>query len=362
MKTGQKISTRQMVALLFAGMLSPTIRALPRRSTSLGGEAGWLSCLIAAVPLLLVIWCVMGCLKRMPAGSGMGELFERALGHRLGRILSGMYALWMMLVMAVFLRLYAERFLSTTYQTGELYLFLSVMVAMMLWMSEGSFGAFARMGEIFCFLLVAALALALGLAAGNVKLEHVLPLWWEDTPDALLVALPALGTLGYGVTAFFLAGQVKDAREGRGKVVKWSAAFCLMLTCMQFIVVGLFGPTLTAQMEVPFFMTAKEVNIAGGVERIESVIVTLWVLTDLVLLGLFVRSACAAIQHCFHLEDGQKVASPMIMCLLPIALLVASTSFELEQFNTKVVTGMNLILAYLVPLFVCAMARLRKRL
>lgn len=358
----RQITTRQMLVLLFAGMLSPTIRALPRRSVAAGGTGGWLSALVAIFPVLLVVWSILACLRRMPKGSGLGELMECGVGRGAAKVLAAGYAVWILLSVAVFLRIYSERFLSTTYATSSIYLFLISILLLTLWNSNGSFGAFARMGRIFFVILVLTLILVLGMTAGQVKLEHVFPLWWQDTPAVLRASIPAMGTLGYGVFTFFLGGQTKDLAEQRGMVLRWTFGFGILLTVMQFITVGLFGAPMVARMQVPFFMLTKEINVYGAMERMESVIIALWVVTDVVLVGLMIRAACAALQFTFGLSDGQKVATPMILGMLPAAILIAGSQFALEEFCIEVVNTGNLILGYVVPLGICLLAKVRKRL
>ena len=358
----RQITTRQMMILLFAGMLSPTIRALPRRSVAAGGTGGWLSSLIAIFPLMLVVWSVLNCLHRMPKGSGLSELMECGVGRSVARVLTAGYAFWILLSVAVFLRIYSERFLSTTYTSGSIYLFLIPVLALVLWNGSGSFGAFARMGKIFFFILVLTLALVLGMSAGQVKVEHVFPLWWQDAPDILRSSLYAAGTLGYGVFAFLLGGQTRDLSEHRGTVLRWTFGFGLLITVMQFITVGNFGAPMVSRMQVPFFMLAKEIHVYGAMERLESVIIALWVVTDVVLAGWMLRAACAALQYAFHLSDGQTVVTPVVLGLLPASILIAGNQFALEDFCIKVVNTGNLILGYGVPFMVCLLAKARRRL
>ena len=53
-----RISLRQLLALLFAALLAPAIGVLPSQTAALAGEAGWLSAL-AALPVLLGLCWVL---------------------------------------------------------------------------------------------------------------------------------------------------------------------------------------------------------------------------------------------------------------------------------------------------------------
>ena len=54
---------------------------------------------------------------------------------------------------------------------------------------------------------------------------------------------------------------------------------------------GNFGPGLTARMDTPFFMMVKGIGIEGTFQRVESVIIALWVFSDLALLNLLAAPA-----------------------------------------------------------------------
>ena len=80
-----RISLRQLLALLFAALLAPAIGVLPSQTAALAGEAGWLSAL-AALPVLLGLCWVLFALLR-PAGEGAG-IFPSPPSRNLNRRLA----------------------------------------------------------------------------------------------------------------------------------------------------------------------------------------------------------------------------------------------------------------------------------
>lgn len=91
-----------------------------------------------------------------------------------------------------------------------------------------------------------------GLALFQVKGENLLPLWTEPAAQTLYAALPVSGVLGYGLYAAFLYTPEEGGREG-GRWVRWCAGGCLALCGTQLVILGVFGPALTAELESPFF-------------------------------------------------------------------------------------------------------------
>lgn len=357
-----KISMRQLMVLLFAALLSPAIRVLPARTAQIAGRAGWLSALVALPVLLGLCWVLWRLLRPREEGTGLGVVLEQVWGGALGRVLLGAYLLWGLVLLAVSGRLYAQRLLSTGYRNAPMVLFLVLLFAVVLWVAWGKLSAFARAGEVFYLVLCVALGAVLIFAALRVEVENVLPVWVDDVPGALFSALPVLNTAAYGIYGVFLTGSVTRRETDRARVCRWVIAFCILLTVLQLINMGNFGPGLVSRMEVPFFMMAKGIGLRGAFQRVESVVVALWVLSDLIFVGLLVFSLCEVSRRLFRLNRS-RVAAPFVVVLgLGGALLLFPSAFRLEWFADHVVPVGNLILAYGVPLLTLALAAVRGQL
>jgi len=356
------ICVRDMLLLLGVGLLSPMIRVLPRWSAAAADEAGWMAALAALAPLLAVMACLFWAVNRLPERGGLGELLTRAFGRAGGRAVCAVYFVWTLFSLCAALRMYGERFMSTAYRDTSLALFLVVLLALELWISYGKLGAFARMGRIFSYILMATVALVAAFSLPNMETRNLLPVWFDDAPAVAASALPALANLGTGIFLFFLSGQVERKKENRRVAMKWTAGFCLLMSLLSAIIIGCFGSRLVIRMQVPFFALAREVKVSGAIDRVESLVVAVWVLTDVVLIGLLIRVACAAARVAFRLEDGGRLATPILFAAFPGAFLVAENMFALTELSNGILAAGNLILAYGVPPAACLAAKLRKRI
>lgn len=267
----------------------------------------------------------------------------------MGRVLCGVFGLWMLLLACLTLRLGVERLTSTLYPNTGMGLFFLAVLAVEWWLGKQKLPVLARMGQIFFFAVVLTLALVLVMGIGSIHLYNVWPVWTQDLPGVARATVPALGVLGTGVGTLFCFGQVTDRRGGRRLALGWTAALCLTLAALAFVVLGVFGPAVVQRLQIPFFSLAKEVCIEGAVERLEPLVVTMWVFTDLALLGLLLRSARRALALAVGGEEGRSLA-PLLLLLLPGAYLVAGSFFALERsYETWFLWG-DLVLFYGVPL------------
>lgn len=355
-----QISMRQMMVLLFTALLSPAIRVLPARTAERAGALGWTSTLLA-LPVLLALCGILSALFRdTPEGTGLGERFQEILGRPLGKGLVALYLLWGLLLLCANTRLFGLRFLSTSYRNAPLGMFIAVLAGLIVWITRKKLAAFARAAEIFYLALALILGGALLFGLSHVELENLFPVGSEELKGVIPAAEPALAMLGYGIFAAFLGGNVTRRPENRGRSMRWAGALCLALTLLQAVCLGNFSPRLAQRMDTPFFMMVKGIGVRGAFERIESLVIALWVLSDLAFLGLLAFSCCAMAQTLFGLRDRRSAALPVGGIALAGALLLFPNAFALAEWMERTVYPGNLLLGFLAPLALLLILRLKK--
>lgn len=344
-----RISLRQLLALLLAALLSPAVRLLPARTAEEAGAAGWLSSLVMLPVVLGLCWVMSALFRRAEEGDGLGEIIRRSLGRPLGTLVLTLYLLWGLFLLCANTRLFGLRFLSTSYRNAPMGVFLLTALLLVVWLIRKPLAVFARAGEIFCLALVLCLALCLVFGLFQVRAEHVLPVWWEDAPGVLRAGRPVLAVAGYGVFGAFLAGRVVRCPDGRRRSMKWAVVFCLLLTGLQLVCLGNFGPGLTARLEVPLFMMVKGIGVPGAFERVESVVVALWALSDLALLGLLASACCTIARTVFPIKKrGAAVLSVAALALVG-GLFFFPDSFTLRRWMAQIGEWGSIAFGFFVP-------------
>lgn len=354
-----KISMRQLLVLLFAALLSPTIHALPAAPAAVAGEGGWLSSLVALPVGLAMCWVTLTLLRGLPEGTGLAGAMHITLGPVLGRIVLAVYLLWGILELAAGVRLCGARILSTGYTNAPLLLYMVLLLGAVLWITRGRLAAFARAGEIFYLILSITLGVVLLLAAFHIEAENLFPIWTEDVPAVLASSLSVLSVLGTAVLGAFLDGTVTRRKSDKSRALRWTAAACLMLTGLQIVNLGNFGPALIARLEQPFFMMVRDIGVHGAFQRAESVIMAVWVLSDLVFAGLIAFACCAMAKELFCLKHGNSAAVPVVVLGLAASVFLFPNAFSLERFGDKILGPASLVLGFCVPLLLLFIAKLR---
>lgn len=353
--TDAPISRRQLLTLTFAALLSPAVRVLPAETARRAGEAGWLSAL-AALPVVLALCWVLRALLRS-AGGDMTLAIRQAAGGALGKVVIALYLLWGLFLLAANARLVALRFLSVGYRNGPMPLYVLAVMALVFFLVRRPVRVLGRAGEVFYLALAIGLGFSLIMGLFQIQPVRALPVWSQDVPGLLSAAVAVLGVFGYAVFAAFLAGSGEDTR--RSSLFRWAGVFCLILTLLQLVCIGSFGAGLTERMHSPFFMMVKGIGIRGTFQRVESVILALWVLSDLALLALL-ACACSVMAQALLPVRRERAVLPVAALGAAGGLWLFPSAFALGQ--TMVLVGLpgSLIMGFGLPLALWIALRLRQ--
>lgn len=339
------ISHTQLTALLWAGALAPAAELLPTVVLPEAGRGSWLAPL-AAIPLVLCSGWLVG---QLADGEGLASGIRNSLGPVVGRIVLLLYIGWAVLLLALRLRLCAQRLLATGERDGALWIFLLGAAVLVVWMGMGRLPAFARAGQLFLAILLAAGAAVLLLSLSRVELERILPLWREELWGGFRGALSTAGTLGWVFYGGFLLERGGAKRPGRWYWPAWGIGGCALLALAQGIILGNLGTELAGRLDSPFFTLAKSVGVEGAFQRVESVIAAIWTLADLAL-GVLLLFAIRAMGRPL-LPKGKEswVAGGTFLLALGLAFALF-TGRSASEWNRTWVPAGNLLLGILLPI------------
>lgn len=292
---------RQLMALVFVSSLAPAVRLMPKFNAQTAGSASWISPLIALPFLVLFVWFLSAYMAQRKNGEGLGELILRTNGKFFGSIVLVATSVFLIFCCGFILRSGAERFICTVYPAGGPWPFVVVMLALGIIAALGPRKALLRSARIFSPLLVVVLVVVLAFALTAVELDRLLPLS-KGEPDKLgLAAVPMLeifaGTLAYSA---FLERTSEKTRGRAAAYSLWLIPVCLLFTALCLAAIGNYGAQLTARFSYPFFAMIQNVTVFRTIERIEAMVVALWVLPDFIIFAMMLIVA----SHCLRLVFG----------------------------------------------------------
>lgn len=352
-ETREKISLKQLMVLLFCGLLSPMLRQIPRHTAERAGAGGWLGPLLALPVFLLALWLLAASFRRLPKGTGLGGLYRLAFGPVLGRAASVVTAGWLLLLTGVGLRFYAEDFISSIYLDTDLWLFLVIMMVLVWWVSSRGMATVCRMSQVFFYGLCAVVGLTMVLGIPEVEVYHIWPFWLEGWPNVSGSALPVLAVLGHSIPILFRRDKLGSSQGGMAVAAAWFSVLCLVLAVLDAVIIGVFGWQLTERMQMPFFSLVKEGSTLNIVERLESVVAGVWVFSDLALFSAQLLAAEELTKDVVRRLNGRWVLGVMSVVAMAAAVWISPSSFQLRTLWRDHIQKWDWAVCYLLPLLAC---------
>lgn len=355
----EQYNTRQLLSLGAVIALTPALRLFPTQAACIAGRAGWLAPL-AALPLALVWARAMALLTdTMQPGEQLPDLLLRLGGKRLGKPALALFAAWCLTYAAFVLRSGADRLVGTVYPGASPALFSQLMGLTALFAALSTPRSLARMGRMLLPLLFGVLGLLLFFALLSADYHNLLPLSPSDLwPVAKTASVPLDIVAGSGTALCFLAGGLKEHGPGFPALAKWSALLCAGLSLLSAAVIGAFGAPLAAQLARPFFVLVRTLVFFRTVERVEALVVMLWIFPDFLMASLFfwagqyaLRLLCGfrpdtKMHPRLDFSEGRVLIWAFGAAATVLSLFLAPEPRQLERWSTVYIPYANLVFVF----------------
>ncbi len=273
------ISPRQLVVLCAIAMLSPFLRLVPGSVTALAGKAGWVSAGLSIVPAAVLA----GMLGKFSTKDGLKVVILRVFGRFWGCVVLLLWAVWLVFHSGFVLRSGADRFVDTIYPEGGFAMMILGTGLLCAIAAMGHIKPLARAARLFLPMMLFVIVLVIAFSLKDVEPTFLLPIRREQLPEILAGVPMAAEALSVALLlGAFGAEYVQPGGKLPGLWPLLIAATVLnVLVCL--VAIGNLGSVYTGSLEYPGFILARDLRILSGVERVESLIVGLWLLPDFVL-------------------------------------------------------------------------------
>jgi len=348
MEYGDKITSRQLTALIFVSLLSPIIRLLPRAAVAQAGHLAWLSVIPGAAVGLIYILPVTRLFTRRQTPDGLMGLMCRSIGSFGGKLISVLCALWLIVYAGFLARSAAERLLSSVYQSGSPAAFMLVLLAAALLAASGSARSLFRTGELFALMILVVLVLTIVFSLPQAEVKNLLPVTWGDAGRIALGTLPIVDILGLHLYFYFLAGHLKSGENLRSQAVKWFFLSLGAIFAITAVTVGAFSPELALKEQHAFFILIRNIEILDVIERVEALVITLWILTDFALLAAVFMIVGEIFRGVFPSVKRQAFTVPAAVLSGLCSFFIVGSAFTLEHWSDFYVPAVNIFITFLL--------------
>ena len=358
MKNRSGISLRQFYIMTFGLTIGTSILVVPSGLAHTAREDAWIAALCSLLINLIMVLLYIA-IARLYPGRNIFEIYEAAFGKWLGKAVSLLYLFYFLILTGTLLGdlgffISSEIMPETPIEAVQI-LFL---VAAVISASKGIV-VLARVGELlFPWVLFLFLILVLTLSP-QIEWNHIKPVLEGGWSPVLQAGYQSAMFQELIVLMTFLP-LVNKPKSGERAFLWGTFAGGAILSIIVLLSVLVLGIEQTENNTFPAYALAKTINIGNILQRVEGILITIWVLTFFIKISLLYLSVLKGIQTVFRLEKQNYLIYPLAVLFIIIAWNTYINTVYINEIIATVWGNFSFIHLLLIPSALYLTALLRK--
>jgi spore germination protein KB len=356
-----RISSVQLLLLLFMGELSSAAIYAPAKIAEAAGPDGWFSASIPTLFYGLILVGVLLALARRFPFQVLTEYLPEILGKIPGKLLAAAYALFLINISFGTLNEIAS-FIHIAFLSHTPLAVLGVIAAI-----AALYGAYlgieviARENGLATPAWILATALVIILLAKDINFNNLRPMFENGIVPALKGSYYNSPWRGEAFLLLMLFPYLNQKHEAF-KVVLWlQGLLSAMGGITMLVTIGIFGDLVTAHLVFPYNTLVGYISVGSFIERMNILLVITWLAAAMVKLALLYHCAGIATASTLGLKSYRVTLIPIAIATVILSSVVHGTYFQLINFIFKPWPIYALIMDLLIPAIILLVAVLRKK-
>jgi spore germination protein KB len=354
-----RISQRQLAYLFFTVLVSTVVFYNPQVAVGTTGRDAWMTALLASVWGMLVVVVIVAQGRMFPDKTLTGYI-PQILGKPLGLVLSLLYTIWFLFIGSTIAAEFAL-FMNTTIMpyTPALALIITVMAVAFYAVSKGV-EVFARVNELLVWVIVIAMLIVVLLPYELMDLRRLLPVGVTSIGNITATSLIAGSYRGeVMLAAMFLPALITMKNTTRNLTIT-VILIGLVLMAVEISAIAVFGSHLVGDIELPAFALARMISTARILDRLEALVVVVWVFATSIKITAFLYCATRAAADTMGFQEHRFLLLPITLLFTAMTSSHTITPAEQVDFISNVWPGYGLLsFQMVIPLILLIIASLR---
>ncbi|HHW01057.1 MAG TPA: endospore germination permease [Clostridiaceae bacterium] len=357
----EKISTRQAIILFILFMFSSLLWLYPFTAAKFGKQAGWLTPVFAIFPYIGLVF-VLQALFKNNREANLSDIIFKTFGRVLGTVLLILYLIWMLLTLGIYVRFFAEKFLSSLLPNTHMNFFTVTLLATVFYASQRGVVYIARTAEFLFLVFSAIFFIIFIITIPNFEVINLFPVTHHDILPLMKSTYSSIGIWGSLTFVFFFGDKINDKEHIKRFGLQGAVYLVLAALMISIQTIGVYGYSVIERLSLPYVFVVKGVSILKTIERIESVTVASWIILDFIAISVTLLILTSIIKSIFALTDERSLLSPVTIFAFIFSQYIARNRFELENFFSLISIPANIIFGFVFPLIILVVGKIRGKI
>ncbi|KUG02730.1 spore germination protein gerkb [hydrocarbon metagenome] len=356
-----RINSIQLLLILLMADISTSIFTVPARVISIAGPDAWLSMLlVATVYGILVAWVVLSLSRRFPA-QVFTEYLPDIVGRIPGKILAGIFAILLMHLCGGILS-QGTMFVHIAFLRETPPLLLHILM-----IGAACYGAclgievIARYNLLLFGFFSATTVLVVLLVLPEINTDNFRPFLEKGFMPVLLGGKDTGAWRGevFLLLMFYpyLNLKQEDSHVAYGMVILAG----IYTTLITMATIGTLGSEVASAQNYPVYRLARYISIGQIIERIDIVVVIIWVAAVIIKLSIFLHAAGIAAATTLGADDYRWPLLGAALVSVGMALLSFGDQAQLDYFFSNIWSAYALGIELIFPAIILLLALLLKK-
>lgn len=358
----RNFGTWQLTSIMISSMIGVGILTIPRTSTMLLHQMGWLGPIAGAMIASVAVAAIVYLGYQFP-GLTFVEFMPRIFGLVLGGLCVFLFILYQFFNAGITVRMFGEVVVTSVLPNTPLEVIIITLLLLIAFLCCHEIEVVARINELLIpFLLFPSLLIPL-VSFMNADWYNVMPFHIESWTNIVKTGMETYTLYtGYELLMVYFAFAMPGARLGVASVTGMSFALVVyMITVIAGITV--FGYEELQRLVWPTLELVKVTQRTGWfLERFESAFLAIWVASVFTTIGNMFYATIFSLRRWFHKDIRfQRISVIVMMVPLFCFTLVPQNIVELYSF-LKHLTTIGFLVTIIVPILLAITQFMRNRL
>lgn len=344
----KQISPRQLFILTFGLTIGTSILVTPSGMAHTAREDAWLASLFSLL-INIVMVAIYIALIRVYPGRTIFQIHEEVLGKALGKVLNLLYLFYFLILTGTLLGnlgffLSSEVMPETPIEAIQILFLLAAVIC-----ARMGIIILARVSElIFPWIVFLFMLLALSLTP-QIDWNYIRPMLEEGWIPVATAGFHSSMFQELVVLMVFFS-LVNGQKRGERAFVLGTIAGGIVLSVIVLLSLLILGIEQTENSTFPAFALAKTINVGDFFQRVEVILIAMWVLTFFIKICLLFLSILQGLQTIFGLKEQTPFIYPLSVLFIVVAWNTYSNTVYIADIIQNVWVGYALLHLIAIPL------------
>jgi len=353
------ISPYQLAMITIMTIISIEVFSLAAEAADELGTDGWLVIVILGIINIFAALVIIRLNSIFP-GKTIAEYSQIVIGTIPGKILTGLFAVYLIIVIAYVTRVFTEVVkMFLLFRTPTEVIMLSL-ILVCTYAVRGGVECVARINELIFPILFIPFFIVLLFGFPVMDFSNLLPVL-QTPPDKVLASIPRM-IFSYGgiELALYYIGFMKEPGKAYKPLIISVIFILLFFVMITVFCIAAFGAKAVTKIIWPLAAYIRTVSLPGVfLERLDGVILSLWVLTVFTTIVSVLFIVSYSISKVAGTKEQKQFVLPLVMIIYYLALQPESLA-ELYEWGNLIFPYAVAAFMYVVPAALLLTAKLRK--